>query len=500
VEVTRSSVQKSIVVVVDSPYVFARVKEQLSVVTKAWFAQQDFRDTGILAEFQKSLLGISMVKDDERDQFVGLSLREMIHEYKQQTLVLFKCALLQPKMLFFGTKCERMCLLQFSLISLIPGLLRKLQDCADPDLNSNEEHLSIPTSLRTSDRQSLLTYMGLPLQIFGKGAFFGPYTPLQQLDMLSDAGTTSYIAGSTNPLVLQQKEKYCDMLVNLDTQSVDVHWGPLKPAVALSAADKKWIDFLIRTVNDTWDPSDPTRPTTHGYLGSEEFIRFQFEEYMLALLASLKYRRFAASHSDQPFLLLADTPMDPTVEWSPAWVTAWEATDNVRIFSTYTDSHLFDVVSPKHPCAGAGSIEDLQRRVTQQVADLHLDDKLRQSREVIGAGLATGGQRVSAGLNTMWANIEVMRENQRRRREDSSTASTSESIDTAGTEPEKSAKFPAAPDLAQAQAQVQAAGVRAGAYLSSWGSWAKEKRQAGWGRAAQTGEKHVESTVNTTST
>jgi len=29
--------------------------------------------------------------------FPGLSLREIIHEYKHQTLVLFKCCLLQPK-------------------------------------------------------------------------------------------------------------------------------------------------------------------------------------------------------------------------------------------------------------------------------------------------------------------------------------------------------------------------------------------------------------------
>jgi hypothetical protein len=28
---------------------------------------------------------------------LGLSLREMIHEFKYQTLVLFKCLLLQPK-------------------------------------------------------------------------------------------------------------------------------------------------------------------------------------------------------------------------------------------------------------------------------------------------------------------------------------------------------------------------------------------------------------------
>lgn len=30
---------------------------------------------------------------------VGLSLRELIHEFKYQTLVLFKCCLLQPKVI-----------------------------------------------------------------------------------------------------------------------------------------------------------------------------------------------------------------------------------------------------------------------------------------------------------------------------------------------------------------------------------------------------------------
>lgn len=71
-------------------------------------------------------------------------------------------------MLFFGSRCDRLCMMQFSLLSLIPGLIRNLQDCADPELNNYEKCLSKPTSLRTSDRNSLLSYMGLPLQIFGK--------------------------------------------------------------------------------------------------------------------------------------------------------------------------------------------------------------------------------------------------------------------------------------------------------------------------------------------
>jgi hypothetical protein len=48
-----------------------------------------------------------------------------------------------------------------------------------------------------------------------KGSLFGPYTPLQQLDVLSDAGTKSYIVGSTNSLLLQQRDRYSDILINV---------------------------------------------------------------------------------------------------------------------------------------------------------------------------------------------------------------------------------------------------------------------------------------------
>jgi hypothetical protein len=119
------------------------------------------------------------------------------------------------KMLFFGSHCEKLCMMQFSLISLIPGLIRSLQDCADPALDSREEDMVMPTSLKTSERASLLAYVGLPLHTFGKGSLFGPYTPLQQLDILADHDTKSYVVGSTNSLLLAQKERYSDILINV---------------------------------------------------------------------------------------------------------------------------------------------------------------------------------------------------------------------------------------------------------------------------------------------
>lgn len=54
---------------------------------------------------------------------------------------------------------------------------------------------------------------------------FGPYTPLQQLDLLADDGTKSYVVGSTNSLLLQQKDRYSDILINVSTSS-HTSFGP----------------------------------------------------------------------------------------------------------------------------------------------------------------------------------------------------------------------------------------------------------------------------------
>jgi hypothetical protein len=96
-EVTRSTVQKAVVVVSDSPQYFGAIKAQLGVVTAAWFAQKDFTDVEILQRFTESLPNLLRNQEGEADHYFGISLRELIHEFKWQTLVLFKCALLQPK-------------------------------------------------------------------------------------------------------------------------------------------------------------------------------------------------------------------------------------------------------------------------------------------------------------------------------------------------------------------------------------------------------------------
>ena len=45
-------------------------------------------------------------------------------------------------------------MVQFALISLIPGLLRRLEDAADPEFDSYAKNLVMPATLKTSERSS----------------------------------------------------------------------------------------------------------------------------------------------------------------------------------------------------------------------------------------------------------------------------------------------------------------------------------------------------------
>src|SRR5690606_3854363 len=107
-DVTRSTVQKAVVVIADSPKSFGMLRQRLGIVTQAWFAQREFTDVDILKRFQESLADEksrgALDEEADRDQYIGMSLRELVHEFRWQTLVLLKSCLLQPKV--SGTHAE----------------------------------------------------------------------------------------------------------------------------------------------------------------------------------------------------------------------------------------------------------------------------------------------------------------------------------------------------------------------------------------------------------
>ncbi|KAF7794172.1 hypothetical protein EIP86_005303 [Pleurotus ostreatoroseus] len=251
-DVTRSTVQKAVVVLAAKP-LFGPIRDRLGVITRALFAQRDFSDMSILDEFHTSLELSLRGQLTESGLYMGTSLRELVHTFRQRTLTLLKALMLQKKIMFYGHPVEKLCTYQYSLVALVPGLLQNLDDCGSPPLAQRAATLSKPTELRTSDPKSMMAYTGLPLDLFGKDAFFQPYLPLQQLDMLKD--TRSWLCGSTNSIVAQQKE--VDLLINLETGVFEFRDPKLERSAGLTAADRKWMDDIVTDVNDGWDESDP---------------------------------------------------------------------------------------------------------------------------------------------------------------------------------------------------------------------------------------------------
>lgn len=211
------------------------------------------------------------------------------------------------------------------------------------------------------------------------------------------------------------------------------------------------------------------------YVGSEEFIRSQFEAYIFGLISSVKFHHFLVANADRSRASGVGAD-DPIVDYGTEWVDAWMRTENYRMWNAHTDPSLFAVSDPKHPCAGGLNIDDVQRRIADQVKELHLEERFAQGREMLGRNLAFGREKASTMLNRLYSDVEYLRESQRRRAED---AKAEPAVDRPPAQP--------AVDLGRAQQTMQSVGVKASAYVSSWAAWAGEKRRsggwaAGWGR------------------
>lgn len=345
-DATRSSIHKSIVVIARKP-VFGSIKEKLTVVTRSYFEQAQFDDRQIIDRFYENLVHLFSLPQSESDFQVGISIRDFVYRFGTDVMVLFKALLLEKRILFYGADTDLLCTFQFALISLIPNLLKHLDDCGSPLLSNYETNLVKPTYMQSSNRESMLKFMGLPLHVFAAGGIFNPFVPLQQLDELTRKETQYGLFGSTNQLFLTASE--ADIIVDIDQSSVKISNADLKPALALSSADKAFIQPIASAVVKSWDGDNKWQPRSLGFLGSDDYLRQQFEDYLLGLLASVKYETYLQRLGPEPpQIFTRDFAPNPLKAFNMAWATLWKQTNNYRIFNKFTDDELFDIVEPAH--------------------------------------------------------------------------------------------------------------------------------------------------------
>ncbi|CAA7262871.1 unnamed protein product [Cyclocybe aegerita] len=404
-DVTRSTVQKAVVVLASKP-VFGPIRDKLRVVTTALFHQRDFRDSSILDDFGASLERSLRTQLTESGLYMGTSLRELVHTFRQRTLTLVKALMLQKRIMFFGYPVEKLCTFQYSLVSLLPGLLQTLDDCGSPPLATRAPTLSRPTSLKTSDHKSMMAFMGLPLDIFGKDALFQPYLPLQQLDMIK--GTPSWLCGCTNSIITHQSE--IDLLVHTDTGILEFRDPALERSAGLTAADRKWMDDILTDVNENWHDGDTTQTTgMQQFKGSDDYLRTKFEEYISAALSSVKYKDFVNKGENGGVMITGGTGGHPNSieDFNPLWVSEFRKTNTYEVWERITDPLLFDIVEPRHPCTEKPSVvADIGLRLQEGIQDLKLEQQLAPAREAVTRTLTVGSTsffKAVEGVKERWA-------------------------------------------------------------------------------------------------
>lgn len=488
-DVTRSTVQKAVVVLARQP-IFAPLREKLGIVTRAFFAQPDLADTSILIDFHETLeaglraaglkaeeisAGVEGVGDEEDDDwlpnsgdnhdndsgagveaaadpdstttpsttaaadpttvregvmYMGTSLRELIFRFRFKTLILVKLLLLQRRIMFFGYPVERLCVYEYTLVSLIPSLFLHLDDCATPELDYSSRHKpTVAEGVRTSDRRSLLRFCGCPLRLFGQDAFFQPYLPLQQIELLR---ARSWLVGTTNLIFKQQREFKPDVVVDLEQCTLDYtsdvgeerqqpSRGPqaavsLASIVSLTAADRKWMDELVSVVAESYNPADPARPTTMRFEGSEDWIRAKFEDYICSLLSCVKWSETAPQPAPRPSR--PSTPgtyppstaaTDPAADglaaveaFGSSFIGAFKKTHAYSLWTESTSPLLPDLVPYRHPCVGrVSALEDVGLRLSAGIYDLRLEERGREGREYVekaGRGLFSMAERFGSDI------------------------------------------------------------------------------------------------------
>lgn len=440
VDVTRSTVQKAVVVLANQP-VFGCIRDKLGVVTRALFAQRDFADRSILEDFYHSLeasfeLGLgegggevrvpspstapsdpapfnqdtspnapdkafdtnvllqdkltaaAIKKGKEKERagdvaiYMGTNLRELIHHFRLKTLQLVKLLMLQRRIMFYGHPVESLCTYQYSLVSLLPCLLVNLEDSGSPMLAERAQHMSRPSSLQTSDRQSLLRYFGLPLDIFGQDSFFQPYLPLQQIDMLK---ASTFLVGTTNTIFQQQRDCHIDAIANIELATLEFKDPKLASLVALTPADRKWMDELIAAVDSSWNPEDPSRPIGNKFVGSDDYLRREFENYVCSALSVIKFSDYC-ENTKGPSVMLAnsDSASASVAAFNDQFIHSFKTTCAFQLWDRNTDSVIFDLIDPRHPCEGRVSVvEDVGIRLTHSFKDLKLDETLSKGSESV---------------------------------------------------------------------------------------------------------------------
>ena len=141
---------------------------------------------------------------------------------------------------------------------------------------------------------------------------------------------------------------------------------------------------VVSTVSDTWNEDDFATPKNSQFEGSEDFIRWQFEDYLTGLLSSVKLDDFIVKHKGNEMAMrsldeevLSNNPIN---YFNTHWVAQWRETQNYEMFTNYTDDRIFDLFEPKHVYNGTDTLSALQQRLSKSFQSFRIGNLQERER------------------------------------------------------------------------------------------------------------------------
>ncbi|GAB1603474.1 late secretory pathway protein AVL9 homolog, partial [Argonauta hians] len=237
--------------------------------------------------------------------------------------------------------------------------------------SSVEDSFTVTTTLHSDD-------YGLPLAIFSKGCLCHPYLSLQFFDLLEDVNVRGFVIGATN-ILFKQRKHLTDVVVEVNDGRIDFHDNELKKQLNLTTADLRFADFLVKVVTENKTLFlDGTE-----WEGGDEWVRLQFKEYILSLLAS-------TLGGDEKLM----------EDFNLTFIQAWKTTHNYRLWNSCKHP-VFNSVSQSHPFQGHLNMSDLRVRLSHTMQSTEKGKKLNAAvsqtgKYVVQTGKVFGGAITSA--------------------------------------------------------------------------------------------------------
>lgn len=168
-----------------------------------------------------------------------------------------------------------------------------------------------------------------------------PYLSLPYLDLLSDPSVNGFVIGTSN-ILFRQKRQLMDIFIDIEQNTIEAHDPELRRQISLSTEDLRFIDFVLRNVQFPKEDAE----------GSEQWIKKQFQGYMLSLL------RTAA---------LAPDGSKDIEHFNVNFVNTWKQTDGYIAWlnNPKSSEFNFEQIYSGHPFAGNLSMGDWRIKISQ---------------------------------------------------------------------------------------------------------------------------------------